>query len=287
MRRVRHAVRRMRRRGTRVRPFGTQIEQDALGAARGARDADCPAVPDQEVRPLDPGRARHDRHEVALDLLRIGLEREPEPPREAAHVRVHRDALAPAERVAADDGGGLAPHPGKPDELRRRARHPAAVALEHGQRRAAQGARLLVVEAGLEDRLGDLALARVGEGLRIGIAPEQPRRDHVDALIGALRGENRGDQQLPRRREVERAAGVGIDGAQAPQDRPHAALGRRELAEPGHARSRPCQPGAGQSRSSAGHDAQWSPARAAKADERSRPMAARTSAASSSASSRS
>ena len=90
-------------------------------------------------------------------------------------MRVDRDALAPAERVAADDGGGLAAHPGKPHELRGRARHPAAVALEHGQRRAAQRARLLVVEARLEDRLGDLALARVGEGLRVGIAPEQSR----------------------------------------------------------------------------------------------------------------
>ena len=50
--------------------LGAQVEQDALRAARRARDADGPAVPDQQVRPLDPGGARHDPHEVALDALR-------------------------------------------------------------------------------------------------------------------------------------------------------------------------------------------------------------------------
>ena len=49
-------------------------------------------------------------------------------------------------------------------------------------------------------------------------------------------------------------------------------------------RAAPRQPGAGQRRSSAGQVAQWDPARAAKLDERSLPIAARTSAASHSAS---
>ena len=82
---------------------------------------------------------------------------------------VHRDALPAPERVAADHGGGLAAHAGEAHELLRPARHVAPVTLEYGERRAAQRARLLVVEASLEDRLCDLALVGVGKRLRAGV----------------------------------------------------------------------------------------------------------------------
>src|SRR3954471_484720 len=137
----------------------TQVEQDALRTAWRARDADGAAVPDQQVRPLDPGGARHDRHEIALHAYRIGLEREAEAARQPAHVRVDGDALAPPIGVAADNGCGLPADARQLHELIRAARNLAVVALEHGQRSPAQRARLLVVEAGLEDRLGDLAFA--------------------------------------------------------------------------------------------------------------------------------
>ena len=285
LRRVRHAVRRERAGcPTRACPSGHRSSSTHSGQ-RGAREM-------QTARPCQISRCDHSTqaergticHELALDALRVGLGREAQAPREAADVRVDRDALAPPERVAADDGGGLAAHARQAHQLLRAARHLAAVALEHGQRgRAAQGARLLVVEAGLEDRLGDLALVGVGERLRVGIALEQPGGDHVDALVGALRREDGGHEQLPWRPEVERAARLRILGAQAAQDRPHAALGRGRGAQAGHAAPR-CQPGAGQSRSSAGQVAQCAPERAMKLEERSLPIAARTSAASQSTS---
>ena len=75
---------------------------------------------------------------------------------------------------------------------------PPCVSHELG-RHAEERARLRAEEAG---RL-DLRLELVGRGARerrgVGIAREERRRDLVDALIGALRGQNRRDQELVRR----------------------------------------------------------------------------------------
>src|SRR6185503_851090 len=79
-------------------PLGTQIQQNALRTARRARGADGAAVPDQEVRELDPRGPGDDRHEVSLGLLGIALQRQPETSREAPDVRVDGDPLTPSER---------------------------------------------------------------------------------------------------------------------------------------------------------------------------------------------
>src|SRR5205814_4149325 len=93
-----------------------EVVDHALLAQRPARVADPPPVPDQKVREAGPVLARHDLHQVALDLDRILLLREPEPLREPAHVRVHHDALGvPALR--GDDVRGLACYTGEPQQV--------------------------------------------------------------------------------------------------------------------------------------------------------------------------
>ena len=72
-----------------------------------ARVADAAAVPDQQVREAGPVGARHEPDEVALDLDRILLPRQPEPLREAADVRVDDDPLRLAE-LGRDDVRRLA-----------------------------------------------------------------------------------------------------------------------------------------------------------------------------------
>ena len=69
-------------------------------------------------------RARDELHEVALDLHRILLLRQPEPLREPAHVRVDDDALRVAE-LGRDDVRSLARDAGEPHELRKRPSAPA------------------------------------------------------------------------------------------------------------------------------------------------------------------
>jgi len=64
---------------------------------RVARDADAPAVPDQQVWEDAPVLARHEALQVTLDLDRVVLPREAEPLREPPHVGVDDDALRVAE----------------------------------------------------------------------------------------------------------------------------------------------------------------------------------------------
>src|SRR3712207_8410773 len=47
-------------------------------------------------------------------------------------------------------------------------------------------------------------------GPRVGVLREEGRRDRVDALVGALRGQNRGDQQLQRVLPIELVAGIRV-----------------------------------------------------------------------------
>ena len=84
-----------------------EVGEHALLAARAARVADAPAVPDQQVREAAPVRARHELDQVALDLDRILLPRQPEALREPAHVRVDDDPLRVPE-LGRDDVRGLA-----------------------------------------------------------------------------------------------------------------------------------------------------------------------------------
>ena len=51
---------------------------------------------------------------------------------------------------------------------------------------------------------------RVGEICRRAVFFEQLRRDEVDAFVGALRGKNRGDEQLQRIGKIQFAVRVGI-----------------------------------------------------------------------------
>jgi hypothetical protein len=44
---------------------------------------------------------------------------------------------------------------------------------------------------------------------RVGIAREERRRDHVDARVGGLRREHRGDEQLERVAVVQLGVGAG------------------------------------------------------------------------------
>ncbi len=98
----------------------------------------------------------------------------------------------------------------------------AAVVLRQRRRHADEGTGLRAEEAGGLDLRLELGGRRPRERAGVGISLEQRRRDLVDALVGALRRENRRDEQLVRRREIQ--LGVGIRDA--------ASTGRRGCDEP-------------------------------------------------------
>src|SRR6185312_8124765 len=63
-----------------------QVGHGALLAAGGAGVADAAAVEDQDVRDLQPARARVELHQHPLDLVRVGVAGQPEPLRQPPHV---------------------------------------------------------------------------------------------------------------------------------------------------------------------------------------------------------
>jgi hypothetical protein len=131
-------------------------------------------------RPVLP---REERHEVALDHERVVGAREPEPPRHAPDVRVHRDAHVGVERVAEHHVGRLAPHAGEGGQRVHVGRHPAAVALDQplGHRDEVPG--LVAVEArGPHDGLHVLHPRRGERGRGRGRRRTAPG-DHVDPLV--------------------------------------------------------------------------------------------------------
>src|SRR5262249_14605757 len=138
-----------------------EVVHDAILAAGTTRDADPPAVPDHQMRKAAPVGARDEPDEVALDLDRILLSREPEPLREAPDVRVDDDPLRLAE-LGRDHVARLARDARQPDQLFEARRHLAVELLEQHPHGASQRLCLLAIEAGREDVALELLL-RHGE----------------------------------------------------------------------------------------------------------------------------
>src|SRR6266699_1769945 len=190
----------------------------ALLALRAPCDADAAPMQDEGVREPGPLVARHQRHQVALDLLRCFLFRETEQRRQALHVRVHYDPFTLPEPGAQHHVRGLAPHPGELDQLLHGIRHLAPVALQERLRHPDDRFRLVAEEPGAVNiLLEDLGIRR-GVVLRRLVLCEQRRGDDVDPSVRGLSGEDRRDEQLERVRVVERAHGVGVGPLEAGDD---------------------------------------------------------------------
>ena len=139
----------------------------------------------------------------------ILLPREPEPLREAPHVRVDDDPLRLAE-LGGDDVARLARDARQPDQLFEAPRHLAVELLEQHPHRPAQRLRLLAVEAGREDVALELLLRHGEVVLGLAVLLEQRLGDAVDVHVGRLRREHHRDEQLERAAEAERDRRVGV-----------------------------------------------------------------------------
>src|SRR6266850_1618200 len=130
-----------------------QSVDDALLALRSPRDAHAPSMQDQRVRERRPLVARHERHQVALDLHRVLLFRQTEQRRESLHVRVDHDAFILPEPRAEYDVRGLAAYPGELDQLLHRVGYRTSVTLDQRLRHPDDGFGLVAEEPGAVDFL--------------------------------------------------------------------------------------------------------------------------------------
>lgn len=197
-------------------------QEDAPRAAGLAGDADGPAVVDEEVRPEGPLVLRDDLGEVVLDLDGVGgVLGEAEAVGEARDVRVDGDALVDSEGVSEDDVGGLSADAGEGVEGFHGLGDLAAVVGDEGLGHGDDGLGLVAVEAGGLDVPLELGLGDLGVGCDVGVLLEEGFGDDVDADVGALCGEDGGDEELERAGEVQRALCVGVGGLEEGEDGAH------------------------------------------------------------------
>src|SRR3989475_10827273 len=149
-------------------------------ALRPPRDAHAPSVQDQRVREPRPLVARHERHQVALDLDRVFLFRQTEQRRESLHVGVDHDAFILPEPGAEYDVRGLAAHTGELDQLLHRVGYRASVTLDQRLRHPDDGFGLVAEEPRAVDLLLQDPWVGAGIVLRGAILREQRSGDQVD-----------------------------------------------------------------------------------------------------------
>jgi hypothetical protein len=207
------------------------IGGDGAAVARRLRFADAAAVQDQRVGRAGPVGRGEGGAELTFDGLGIVARGEADPVRHAQHVAVHGQP-GDAERVPEHDVRRLAADARQRDERLHRRRHRTAVGLDEGRGHAQKRPGLRAEEAGRHDLRLELARRGGGERLGVRIPAEERRRDLVHARVGALRAQDRRDEQLigvpemqlgvragmllaergqhpPRRRGVERGSGIG------------------------------------------------------------------------------
>ena len=168
---------------------------DALGFTR---KADAAAVPDQLVREDDPFVLRDHEGQVLFDFLWVFVAGEVQAIRKALDVGVNDDATGDAVGGSEDDIGGFARNAGELQDFFHRTRDFIAVDLNDCFAGAHDGFGFVAEEAGGANFLFQFGGIGGGEVLRRFVFFEQFLGDFVHANVSALRGEDRGNQQLKR-----------------------------------------------------------------------------------------
>ena len=181
-----------------------------MGAIGLAGHAAAAAVPDEEVAPEGPGVLGDNLYKIPFDFDGVFLFGEAEALAEAGDVGVDDDAGLDAVGVAQDDVGGFASDTGKIGQRFEIFRDLAAVLLRDGFGGSDEIFGFVAEEAGGADEVFDVFLLRGGESFGVGVFFKEGGRHHVDADVGALRGEDGGDEELEGARVVEFTMGVGI-----------------------------------------------------------------------------
>ena len=223
---------------------GAPRGQPAGAAGRLLGVADPPAVEDHAVAEVGPLLLRHQLGDLGLDLDRVLLRGPAEPADQPAEVGVDGQP-GDAEGVAEDDVGRLAAR--RPGRVTRSAIRPGTSPSNRSTsawlRPRTEFAFARKKPVGLRISSSS-ARSAPAQGDGVGVAGEQRRRHLVDHLVGGLRRQHGGDQQLEGVGEVELAVRVGVDDGELAGHPPGPAgagqrrLGRVERRRAGAGRAR-------------------------------------------------
>ena len=152
--------------------------------------------------------------EIFFDFDRISVLGQSEAFAQAGDVGVDHNAGFDAVGVAEDDVGGFASDPGEMGEGFEFAGDFASVVVDEGLGGGADIFRFVAEEAGGTDEVFEVFLARGGHAFGVRVFLEEGGSHQVDAHVGALRGEDGGDEELEGAVVVEFAMGIGVSGAE-------------------------------------------------------------------------
>jgi hypothetical protein len=170
------------------------------------------------VRKADPAVAWKDLHELLFNLLGRVAFCELKTARNAENMRVDHNPFGRAKADAENNIGSFARCAGDSNELRECLRNLTIEIGDDLTGRALNRFGFVAIEAGCAYKFFEFRQRCLGHGCGGRKAAEELRCDQIDAHIGALRGENRGDEKLPGRAVMESAYGVGIGLVERPQN---------------------------------------------------------------------
>ena len=150
-----------------------------------------------------PVLLRQNRHQLLFGVQDVFRVRQPDPVGYAEDVGVDRDRVSP-HRHRIDDVGRLSSHARERAQFFQRARHFSVKARDDIAASAQNMLRLAVVEPAGKDLFAQFLLGQRKHFFRRAVFRKEFRRDAVDALVRALRGQDYGDQQLKLRFVSER-----------------------------------------------------------------------------------
>lgn len=159
---------------------------------------------------LDPVVVGEQSAQILLHLLGIVVLRQPEASREAMDMCIDHKSGADAEPRPEDDVRRFPSDAWEHQEFFHRARHSSPEPLDQQRARAADILGFCVEEAGGADDGFEVTGAALHDGLRGRHGCEERGSDLIDPFIGALRREDRRDQQLERSAMEQCAAGVAV-----------------------------------------------------------------------------
>lgn len=168
----------------------------------------------EKVSDLSTVSTRDKAQEILFNTAWILEARQPQSPGQSAAMRVHRDALVNAARLAEYNVGGLATDAGKTHQTLQIPLH----ALGEPSRRSHDVARLAAKEAERSDDERDVLGTRFSQLGRRRIPGKESGEDGVDLGVRALRGENNGNEQLKLIAVIQRTSGGGIGNVQPTQN---------------------------------------------------------------------
>lgn len=165
----------------------------------------------EPVRKERPILLRDELHQDRLDFFRIGLAGEAEPGGEARDVGIDHHADVDAVGVSENDVGGFASDAGELHERVHGCGNFSVVVLDEELAAGADVFGLVAVEADGAEVVFERGGIGVGVVAGGAIILKERGRDFVDLHVGALRGENGGDEKLERAGESQFAMRVWIN----------------------------------------------------------------------------